>query len=354
MSVEIKSLSHEYVERRMTLMGVEEEYAIGIVLQLLLGLVTGRLRRERIRVLDDVNLTVDRGEFLGLVGVNGSGKSTLLKIIGGLLKPTKGDVLINGYSIVREEDMAKRYVMYIPGTLVGGYIISPFLSVRMNLKKLFELYGAPLSKVDEALKVSGLEKFSQRRVGSLSSGLAARLILVSALYSQASVLLFDEPMAGISIEAATSFYEFIREKLWKERGATIIYATNNLNEAQRLCKKIAILHNGKIVTSGSLYELISGIGLKEVAEMKVYLPAVADRLRRMVSDAVERYEIKEIEANYYDVKLLTQNASYVLPQLLEEINREGGKVLSIKVRDISLEEVFMYYVKGENVERSSQ
>ncbi len=347
MSIEIKSLFHEYVERKMTLMGVEEKYAIGIIFQLFLGFITGRLRRERIKVLENVNLTVNKGEFLGLLGVNGSGKSTLLKIIGGLLKPSKGDVLINGYSIVREEDMARRYVMYIPGVLVGGYIISPFLSVRMNLKKLFELCGTPVSKVDEALRVAGLEEFSQRRVGSLSSGLAARLILVSALYSQASVLLFDEPIAGISIEAASSFYEFIREKLWKERGTTIIYATNNINEAQRLCRRIAILHNGEIVTSGSLYELVSGIGLKEVVEMKVYQPHMINRLQRIVGELAERYEIKEIEANHYDVKLLARNAGDVLPQLFGGIIREGGKVLSMKVRDINLEEIFMYYVGGK-------
>lgn len=302
--------------------------------------------------MEDVNLTVDKGEFLGLLGVNGSGKSTLLKIIGGLLKPTRGDALINGYSIVKKEDVARRHVMYIPGVLVGGHIMSPFLSVKMNLKKIFELYGAPVSKVDEALQVAGLEEFSQRRVGSLSSGLAARLILVSALYSEASVLLFDEPMAGISIEAATSFYEFIREKLWKGGGATIIYATNNINEAQRLCRRIAILHSGKIITSGSLYELVSGIGVREVIEMEIHWSGMAERLRNIIDGLAEKCEIKQVETDRYDAKLLVQNAGDALPQLFEEIIREGGKVSSMKVRDINLEEVFMYYVGGKTLERN--
>ena len=344
MSVEVKSVSHEYVEHRLKIIGYEQKYALGFVIQLLLSMLTGGFKRRRIKVLDGVDLFIDRGEFLGLIGVNGSGKTTLLKIIGGLLTPTSGDVIVNGFSMVSEEDVARRYVMYIPGALVGGAIISPFFTVRLALKKIFELYGIPVSRVDEALKVAKLESFSDRRILSLSSGLAARLMLASALFSDAEVFLFDEPVVGISAEAVQSFYDFIRDKLWRERDSTIIYATNNLNEVQRLCRRIAILHGGKIVTSGSLYDLVRGIGLKEVVEIRFYGISSLDEVKLLLDDLAEKYEVDNLGGDYYQLKIIASRAEDVLPLLIERLVRMGGRILSVKVRDISLEEVFIHYV----------
>lgn len=344
MSVEVRSVSHEYTEREIRLMGVTSKYVLGMVTQLLINALLGAYKRTRIKVLDNINLKVRSGEFIGVLGVNGSGKTTLLKIIGGLLKPTKGDVLINGYSIIRDEMIARRHVMYIPGSLVGGVILSPWLSIRDNLKKVFELYNAPMSKIDEALKVAGLEKYAHRRVGSLSSGLAARVTLISALYSNASVLLFDEPTAGISVEGVRSIHEFIKEKLWRENGATIIYATNNVNEAQKLCRKIVILHRGKIITSGSLHEIVNKMGLKETIKVKAYIHDI-DKVKNTLAELGERYEVKSLGDNYYDIKVITSSAESILPELLESLIKRGSKILLVKVEDLSLEDVFMYYIR---------
>ena len=347
MSVEVRSVSHEYVERKIVLHGVTSKYALGIVTQLLANFIL--YKKYKIKVLDNTNLKVNRNEFLCILGANGSGKTTLLKIIGGLLKPTKGDVLINGYSITKDEDIALRQVMYIPGALVGGAILSPELTVRMNLKRLFEFYRVPLSKIDEALKIAKLEEYAERRVGSLSSGLVARLMLISALYSDAPVILLDEPLVGVSFEAVLGFHDFIKNRLWKEKGCTIIYATNNINEAQRLSRNIVILHRGRIIASGSLYELVNQLGLREVIEVKVYTPLNLEELRNMLVNFGERREVMRVYENCYLVKIIASNSEEIFPELIEKLVKNYCKILSVKVRDISLEEVFMYYIGRSSV-----
>lgn len=200
-----------------------------------------------------VDLKIRRGEIFGLLGPNGAGKTTILNMVLGLLKSTKGSIIIEGMNIDKHANEVKRRM----GFMTQETVVDGSLSARDNLMIAAELYHVPREvvgrKVEEALKEADLTSFADSLAGTYSGGMQRRLNLVKSMIQEPKILILDEPTTGLDVQSRFSMWGHIR-RLNKE-GMTIILTTQYLEEADALCNRIAIIDHGSIKAQGTASEL---------------------------------------------------------------------------------------------------
>jgi ABC-2 type transport system ATP-binding protein len=206
--------------------------------------------RDQGEVLRGVNLTVERGVILGLLGPSGAGKTTLLRLLAGLLEPTRGEVRVAGHQPAGNAGHARDV-----GCVIRNFSsFRPRLTGRENLLFFTALFGmsanAGTRRCDDLLADTGLTAVADRRYSSYTDGMRQRLFMARALIPDPEVLVLDEPTGGLSPTERSDFYGFLVDHI-RERGCTVLYATHDLNEAQFLCDEVALLDRGKIVAQGS-------------------------------------------------------------------------------------------------------
>ena len=212
--------------------------------------------------LKGINLVIDEGEFFALLGPNGAGKSTLIGIVCGLVKKTKGEVCVQGFDIDIDGDIAKVHVGLVP----QEFNFNIFETVEDILFTQAGYYG--ISRKEVAPRITMLlEKLGlteKRKVKSmtLSGGMKRRLMIARALVHNPTLLFLDEPTAGVDVELRLEMYTFLREL--NESGVTIILTTHYLEEAEKLCKRMAILSEGEIKVVGTLADVTKEKSLEEV------------------------------------------------------------------------------------------
>ena len=190
--------------------------------------------------LQDINLTVDAGQFYVLLGPNGAGKTTLIKVLSTILKPTSGRVLVNGHDTVKEAADAKKSI----GLVSHNPLLYEELTVLENLKFYAGLFDvdADLGGIMDEL---GLSHVKDRMVGKLSRGIKQRAAIARALLHKPRILLLDEPTTGLDLKSRTLFYTLLQEL--RAKGATIVMSTHLLEEAANLCSAGVVLNRGRIV-----------------------------------------------------------------------------------------------------------
>jgi len=216
---------------------------------------------DRITAVDGISFKINKGETFGLLGPNGAGKTTIINMLVGILKPDAGTVNINGF-----DDPTKSEVRRQLGNAPQSLAIYAELSAEENLTyfaKLYNLSGAKLKeRVDWALEFGGLTERRKSRVKTFSGGMKRRLNMACALVHEPPVILFDEPTVGVDPQSRLMIYGSI-EKL-KAEGRTIIYTTHYMEEAQRLCDRVAIIDHGKILALDTVDGLIEQYGGQSV------------------------------------------------------------------------------------------
>ena len=228
-------------------------------------------RYGAVTAVDGLELTVHEGEALALLGVNGAGKTTTIRMLCGLTRPTAGDALLRGRSIVRETHAVKSMLALSPQETA----VAPNLTVRENLELIAGIYGVPAAKraASEMLACFHMEEIAARRAGKLSGGWQRRLSIAMALISSPEVLFLDEPTLGLDVLA--------RRELWQEiralRGTvTLVLTTHYLEEATALCDRIAILNRGRLRAVGTKDELLARTGAADFEEAFAALAAGED------------------------------------------------------------------------------
>ncbi|MFJ8580840.1 ABC transporter ATP-binding protein [Micromonospora sp. NPDC093277] len=213
-----------------------------------------------VRAVDDISVSIPRGEFFGLLGPNGAGKTTLIEMIEGLRTPDTGTVTVLGMS------PAPRNLALLPqiGVQTQRSAFFTRLTAREHLVTVAALYGLPTSAADRALELVGLTSSNDVRVTNVSGGQRQRLAIASALVHDPQVIFLDEPTAALDPQARRDLGQMLREL--KAIGKTIVYTTHHLDEAQGLCDRVAILSGGRILALDSPRELItrSGVGTRLV------------------------------------------------------------------------------------------
>lgn len=204
------------------------------------------------QAVDRLNLSVEAGELLALLGVNGAGKTTTIKMLSCLTRPTAGDALVLGRSIAKEPEQVKRSIGVSPQETA----IAPNLTARENLEFICGIHGySPKDAKQEtaaSIEQYGLEEIANRRAKTLSGGWQRRLSIAMALITKPEILFLDEPTLGLDILARRELWEIIRKLKGK---TTVILTTHYLEEAQALSDRVAILANGRLCALGTVDEL---------------------------------------------------------------------------------------------------
>ena len=214
--------------------------------------------------VNNLNFQIKKGQIVGLLGPNGSGKTTTIAMILGLLKPTSGQVIINGKNIEKE-----RIYLLSQMNFISPYVELPKkLTVKENLEVYARLYG--VKKINDKIETLSnqlrLNNFLNTKTGELSSGQKNRISLAKALINDPEILLLDEPTASLDPETGDFVRSFI-ENYCSNKKVSILLASHNMNEVERLCSEIMMMKNGNIVDSGNPNELIKKHGRKNLEEV---------------------------------------------------------------------------------------
>ena len=214
--------------------------------------------------VDNLNFKIQKGQIIGLLGPNGCGKSTTIGMMLGLIKPSSGSVIINNKNI---ED--NRTNLLEKMNFISPYVELPKkLTVEENLKIYARLYGVKnlREKIDNLMESLNLTEFRSRKTGELSSGQKNRVSLAKALINDPEILLLDEPTASLDPDVGDYIRSFI-EDFASNKGTTILLASHNMNEVERLCHEVMMMKNGKIIDKGKSSDLISKHGRKNLEEV---------------------------------------------------------------------------------------
>lgn len=286
------------------------------------------------KAVDDLSFSVRTGEVFGLLGPNGAGKSTTLSLISGLQRPNKGGVTILGINMAEDSLRAKALIGVVPQEPA----IYPQLSARANLRFWGELNG--LSKkaldnaVERALSIVGLEDRATERSSKLSGGMKRRLNIAAGLIHSPKLLIMDEPTVGVDPQSRHHILATVKNL--KNEGTTIIYTSHYVEEVQQLCDRVAIMDHGRMLSVGTLPELLGQAG--EYQELVITLrtsPAeVLPTLKAApwVHDCLVTNEV---------LTILTPNAEQALPRIFEILVDNNLQITEIKIKKPSLESLFL-------------
>ena len=207
---------------------------------------------KHLTAVDQLNLEIRQGELFALLGVNGAGKTTAIKMLSCLTKPTSGEALVGGYSIIKEPELVKRLIGVSPQETA----VAPNLSVRENLELICGIHGFSKEKTQTKIReLSGqlrLDAVLQRKAGKLSGGWQRRVSIAMALISEPQILFLDEPTLGLDVLARHDLWDMIRGLKGR---VTIILTTHYLEEAEALSDRIGILKSGRLLAAGTAEEL---------------------------------------------------------------------------------------------------
>lgn len=213
--------------------------------------------KQEFYAVDHISLEVKKGEIVGILGPNGAGKTTLLRMLGNLMEPTEGIVSVTDSdgNILTDTVAIKKQIGY----LSGNTKLYHRLSTREMLKvfgKVYQLSEEEIEKrIAEIFKVLDMESFGDNRIEKLSTGQTQRASIARCLIHQPELYIFDEPTLGLDILSSEAIVQFMKHE--KERGKTVIYSTHYMEEAQYLCDRIFMIHEGKIIATGTAEQLMA-------------------------------------------------------------------------------------------------
>jgi ABC-2 type transport system ATP-binding protein len=281
-----------------------------------------------------VGFEIRAGESYGLLGPNGAGKTTTISMICGLLERDAGEVFVEGKPLDINAPAAKAAIGYVPQDLA----IYPDLTARENLRffgKLYGLGGAELKgRIDDVLEVTGLADRARERTDRFSGGMKRRLNIGIALLHQPQLLVLDEPTVGVDPQSRNSILSSV-ERLSGE-GLAVLYTTHYMEEAERLCDRVAIIDEGEIKAEGTRAELVSLVGERD----RVHLSATGDLARAgMALETLQ--EVEAVTAGEGRIELIVAGAGRLLPRILEMATGAGALLTGVEVVEPDLEAVFL-------------
>lgn len=292
-----------------------------------------------VQALKSVSLTIEEGDFFALLGPNGAGKTTIIGIISGLVNKTSGHVDVFGHNIETDEEAARTYIGVVPQEF-NFNIFDKVLDIVVNQGGY---YGIPRAKAiadaEPILKQLGLweKRFATAR--ELSGGMKRRLMIARALIHHPKLLILDEPTAGVDIELRRGMWEFLTRI--NGEGVTIILTTHYLEEAEQLCKNVAIINKGEIIEHGPMRQLLSKL---DTESYLFYLkdPISDETIQRLRHCAIRKIDERTIEA--------TLQEGMHLNDFILELTNEGIYIESMRNKSNRLEEIFLSLINGRDEE----
>ena len=286
----------------------------------------------KITALNNISLEINSGEFFGLLGPNGAGKTTLMNHLIGFLKADSGTITYNNKLVKFGDKQIKRKIGYVPQEIA----LYQELTAYQNLKifgSLFKLSKKELStNIDKALELVQLLDRKNSAVKEFSGGMKRRLNLAVSILQNPEVLLCDEPTVGVDPQSRNAIFEMLQQL--NKQGITIIYTTHYMEEAERLCNKLAIIDNGQIVASGSLTDLLITLDRKKT--IKIIKTAETESLYDKLC------EIAVVNVFDFKYEIIPNNEFQKDSQLYTYFEKIGLSSNLIEVSSASLEDVFLH------------
>jgi ABC-2 type transport system ATP-binding protein len=293
------------------------------------------------RAVDGITFRVEQGEVFGLLGPNGAGKTTSVRLLNGILPSSGGSMRVFGLDPVTQGEQVRRKT----GVLTETPALYERLSARENLRffgTLAEIPKADLPRrVDEMLAFFDLSARGEDRVETFSKGMKQRLALARALIHQPPLLFLDEPTSGLDPEAAQQVNDLIAG-LSRSNAQTVVLATHNLLDAQRLCDRVAILNKGRILAIGSLAELSRKLWPVRWVDVTFYSAPAADLSAKVKALRGVRQVTGENESLAIQVE-----ADEVIPEVVSALVQDRASILKVNPRDYTLEDIYFALQAGE-------
>lgn len=225
---------------------------------------------KKVKAVENISFNVQEGEIVGLLGENGAGKTTTLRMISTMLKPSSGSIKVNDYDVSENPSKVRSQI----GILFGGEVgIYDRLSARENIEYFGKLYGMDSEEINKRIEELesefGMEGYMDRRTGKFSRGMKQKVSIARSIVHSPQVMLFDEPSTGLDVSAARIIHEFILR--CRQNGKTILLSSHSMNEVEKLCDRIVIIHKGKLVEQGSVNEIKNKYGMNNLEEIFISL-----------------------------------------------------------------------------------
>ncbi len=289
----------------------------------------------RLVAVDGVGFEIAEGETYGLLGPNGAGKTTSISMICGLMERDAGEVVIDGKPLTMRSVEAKRSVGYVPQDIA----VYPDLTARENLTFFGRLYGIGRSelkaRVDEILGVIGLADRAGDKSEEFSGGMKRRLNIGIGLLHRPRLLVLDEPTVGVDPQSRNAILESV-ESLSTE-GMAVLYTTHYMEEAERLCDRIGIIDNGRLVAEGARRELVGLVGKHD----RIRLSATGD-LEQAAAAVRELDGVREAAASADGIDIITDRAADLLAGILGIVTANDVAIANVGVEEPDLESVFLH------------
>lgn len=301
--------------------------------QLVLKCVDLHKKIGKKEILKGVSVDVNSGDILGFIGPNGAGKTTTIKLILGLQSITKGNVIINGYDIQKNFKKAIEHV----GAIVENPDLYMYMSGYDNLKLIKNLYkNIDKKRIEEVIKLVGLEKRINDKVSKYSLGMRQRLGIAQAILHKPNLLILDEPTNGLDPEGIKEIRELLK-KLAKEENMAIFISSHNLAELESLCNKVCIIKNGEIVETSNISDV------KKVSKKECYIFETnnSEKVKEIISKETEKIDDKNI-------KIYTNKED--IPNIVKELVMKDILVYGVKEEIISLEDAFLKKTGGNVID----
>lgn len=281
-----------------------------------------------------ISFTIESGEIFGLLGPNGAGKTTTISMLSTMLTPTSGTATVNGHDIVTDEDGVRKSI----GIVFQDQSLDEELTAYENMDFHGRLYRIPgevrRKRIDELLTLVGLEDRKDNLVKTYSGGMRRRLEIARGLLHEPKVLFLDEPTLGLDPQTRNHLWEYI-EQLNNEKGITIILTTHYMEEADRLCDRVAIIDHGTIIALDTAENLKASIGGDVVT--------IASSNPDAVINLLAAPWVSRIEERDGLVTVRLQDADRHIPGIVTAIHQNSIDITSLSVRKPTLEDVFLHY-----------
>jgi ABC-2 type transport system ATP-binding protein len=285
-----------------------------------------------------VNFEVADGEIFGLLGPNGAGKSTLIRMMTTLIPVTSGKATVGGHDVSKDSDEVRRMIGVIPQAMTSD----PDLTVEENLIIYAKLYSVPRAlrekNIAEVLEAVDLTKWRKAQTKTLSGGMRRRLEIARGLVHDPRIFFLDEPTTGLDPVSRIAVWEMLNN-LKKTRNLTMLLTTHYMEEADRLCDRIAIVDHGTLVALGTPVELKQSVPGSNVVEVQFNREDPEWKARLEALPDVT--EVQSQSAGVY--RVLTANGSQTTTQLVEMAKAMGEQLTSLSVQNTSLDDVFVHY-----------
>jgi ABC-2 type transport system ATP-binding protein len=293
-------------------------------------------------VVNDVNIAVQKGEIFGLLGPNGAGKTTIISMVTGLLAPTSGRITVDGLDLRTDTNAVKAKLGLVPQELA----LYPTLSARDNLRFFGSIYGLGgkrlRDRVDAMLALVELTERADEAIEAYSGGMKRRVNIAAGLLHQPQVLFLDEPTVGVDPQSRNAIFEGVEDL--NRAGMTVIYTTHYMEEAQRLCHRVAIIDHGQIIALDTPAALISSLG-GGILVLGLEDPEHSPDLGRVaaVMDKVNTLPaVKSTTRDNGHLKIETHRFQEALMGIIDITNQQDVRITSMEKWEPNLESVFLH------------